>query len=63
MDQLLSVVSVCGLTNDVEDRAFWHAQSPESRLRALEFLRRVMYGDAATAGLQRILAVAQLEPG
>ena len=68
MDQLLgeyrldkSALRVCGPTDEAEDRAFWQAQSPEARLQALEFMRRVMYGDAATARLQRFLAVAQCE--
>ncbi|GAB5537582.1 MAG: hypothetical protein Rubg2KO_38310 [Rubricoccaceae bacterium] len=38
---------------DAEDRAFWHAQTPGARLRALEYLRRTHYGDAATAPIQR----------
>ncbi len=69
MDQLFgdyhldkSVVSVCGLADDLADRMYWHAQSPDARMRALEFMRRVMYGDAAAARLQRVLAVAQREP-
>jgi len=58
-----SAVTVCALADEAHDRAFWHAQSPEARLQALEFMRRVMYGDAATARLQRLLTVAQCEPG
>jgi hypothetical protein len=58
-----TVVTVSSLADDCDERAFWHAQTPEARLQALEFMRRVMYGDAATARLQRVLAVDQLEPG
>lgn len=58
-----TVVSISSLTDDSDERAFWHAQTPEARLQALEFMRRVMYGDAATARLQRVLAFDQFERG
>lgn len=68
MDQLLgeyrldkSAIRVSGLADEAEDRSFWHAQSPEARLQALEFMRRVMYGNAATARLQRVLTIAELQ--
>lgn len=44
-----------------DDNAFWHAQSPQSRLAALERLRQIAYGDYdSSARLQRLLAVAPL---
>ena len=36
------------------------SKTPLERLRALEYLRRMAYGPAATARLQRVLSVAQL---
>jgi hypothetical protein len=42
--------------------AFWRRQSPAARLRAMELMRQINYGQAATSGrLKRILEVAQLE--
>jgi hypothetical protein len=44
---------------DAEDRAFWSKQSPQARLRAMELLRRINYGKAATGRLQRVLEIVQ----
>ena len=42
------------------DNRYWWAQSPEKRLRALEYMRQVAYGyDPATTRLQRVLEVAE----
>ena len=55
------VTSLQGMENDV---AFWQAQTPQARLRAMELLRRINYGQTATsARLKRVLEVAQLEKG
>src|SRR5262249_1670765 len=45
------------------DRAFWASQTPEARLRAMELMRRINYGKAATGRLQRILEVVQPKKG
>jgi hypothetical protein len=56
--------SVAALTDESDERQFWHSVTPEERLRALEFLRQVMYGyDPTTARLQRVLEIAQLGKG
>ena len=39
---------------EAEDRRFWWSQTPEARLQAVQYLREVSYGDAATARLQRV---------
>ena len=48
---------------DDQDRAevrYWHAQTPQTRIGALEGLRRLNFGEeAATARLQRVLEVTQ----
>jgi hypothetical protein len=55
----LGVTSLADLGHDI---AFWHAQTPQLRLRTMELLRRINYGHAATsARLKRVLEVAQLE--
>lgn len=42
------------------DNRYWWAQSPEKRLRALEYMRQVAYGyDPATIRLQRVFEAAE----
>ena len=54
--------SVARLTDPDDALEYWLSRSVEDRLRALERLRRISYGDTvATAGLQRVLEVARLE--
>ena len=49
---------------EAADRVYWHLRTPEERLQALELMRQSAYGyDPATARLQRILEIAQLEEG
>ena len=57
--------TVLTVTDDFTDREttlWWHAQSPEARLRHMMLLRRLNYGDRAAAGLQRVLEVAERAP-
>ncbi len=47
--------STVSLFDDADDDAYWHAQTPEARLRAPELLRQINYGDDPdTARLQRL---------
>ena len=47
---------------DAADRAYWHSRTPEERLQAVELMRQSAYGyDPATARLQRVLEITQLE--
>ncbi len=42
------------------DRQFWHAKTPEERLRHLEALRELNYGpEVINQGLQRLFAVLE----
>jgi hypothetical protein len=41
------------------DREYWFSRKPEERLEYLELLRRMDYGSAATARLQRVLEIAE----
>jgi hypothetical protein len=43
---------------EAEERAYWHSRTPAERLRHVELLRRINYGDRATGRLQRVLEVA-----
>jgi len=46
------------------DLAYWHARTPEERLRHLESLRESNYGpEAFNQGLQRVLTVSERAPG
>jgi hypothetical protein len=50
------------LDNREEEMAYWHRQSPEERLRAMELMRRINYGEhASTARLQRLFEVVERE--
>jgi len=55
-----SAFSVVSLDEQDDEGAYWADKTPEERMRALEYLRRMAYGDAATARLQRVLSVAEL---
>lgn len=46
---------------DEDDKRFWLSKTPQERLQHIEHLRRVNYGDRATARLQRVLEVTQRE--
>jgi len=50
--------SVAKLGEDDTDE-FWRSRSPDERLEYMEHLRRMNYGNAATARLQRVLEVAR----
>ncbi len=52
--------SVGNVVDQDDDGAYWQTKSPQERMAALEYLRRMAYGPAATARLQRVLTVAQL---
>jgi hypothetical protein len=53
----ISVTTFAGM--GAQDKAFWATQTPNARLRAMELMRRINYGKAATARLQRLLEIVQ----
>lgn len=55
--------SVVPLSQQGDDGAYWRTKTPEERMRALEYLRRMAYGDAATAPMQRVLSIGRHEDG
>ncbi len=55
-----SAFSVVSLDDQDDDGAYWRDKTPQERMRALEYLRRMAYGHAATARVQRVPSVAQL---
>ncbi|MCC6498995.1 MAG: hypothetical protein IT313_01870 [Anaerolineales bacterium] len=44
---------------DKQDKAYWLSRTPSERLAYMELLRRINYGSAATARLQRVLEIAE----
>ena len=38
----------------------WSTKTPEERLRALEYVRRMAYGSAATERIQKVFEVVNL---
>jgi len=50
-----SVMSVAKLDDPSDDGDFWRSRTPRERLIGLEHLRRLNYGPAAHARLQRVL--------
>jgi hypothetical protein len=59
-----TAVTVVGLTERQNDRAYWLSRTPAERFEALELLRQIAYGyDPATERLQRVFEIAQLERG
>lgn len=57
-----AVFSVVPLARADDDLAYYLRKTPVDRLAAVEINRRMVYGyDRATARLQRVLEVAELE--
>ena len=57
-----SQLSLGSIDDHSEDKEYWQGQSAHARLRAIETLRRLNYGERATsARLQRLLTVAEPE--
>ena len=44
---------------DRQDKEYWLSRTPYERLQYMELLRRINYGHAATARLQRVLEIAE----
>ena len=56
-----SALSVASISEETDDKEYWHAKTPQERLEAVELMRQVNYGyDPATTRLQRVLEVVQL---
>lgn len=47
--------SVVSLSDQSDDKDYWLAKTPIDRIRHIEILRRINYGNSATSRLQRIL--------
>jgi hypothetical protein len=51
--------SIAPLFDESDEKAYWLSRTPQERLHHIEILRRINYGDSATARLQRVLELAQ----
>jgi hypothetical protein len=59
-----TVFSTGSLLEPSDEKSYWLARSPYLRLRAVEWMRQVIYGyDPSATRLQRILEVAQRSQG
>jgi len=54
--------SVVALDEADDERAYWWSRTPQERMRHLEYLRRVNYGDRAGERLQRVFEVVECTP-
>jgi hypothetical protein len=43
------------------DQAFWLSRPSGERMRALETLRRAVWGEAATAPMQKVLEIVEVD--
>lgn len=57
LDKTAIVVETLDALTD--DSTYWATQTPQARLAALELMRRINYGHAATGRLQRVLEVVE----
>ena len=58
MDKSVLLVS---LSEESDEKEYWHSKTPYERLAAVELMRQINYGyDPTTTRLQRVLEVAQL---
>ncbi len=57
-------MTIASLFDESDEKSYWLSRSPHERLQALELMRQTLYGyDPATARLQRVLEIAELERG
>jgi hypothetical protein len=54
-----SAFSIGWLTDESDEKAYWLARTPQERLRQMEILRRINYGNRATERLQRVLEITE----
>ena len=54
-----TVFAIASLTDESDEKAYWHSQTPYVRLQHMELLRQINYGPSATTRLQRVLEFTQ----
>jgi hypothetical protein len=58
-----SAFSVSNSFEHSAEKTYWLTRTPHERLRHIETLRRINYGNRATARLQRVLEITQRASG
>jgi hypothetical protein len=53
--------SIVSLTEDLGEKAYWLARTPQERLKQVEILRRINYGNKSAARLQRVFEITERE--
>ena len=56
-----SAVVISSLDGEDDAKRFWWSKTPEERLQAVEFLRRLNLVRCLTARLQRVLEIIELQ--
>ena len=57
-----SAFSIVDLQDSNDEKKYWNSKSPQERVQAIEIMRKILYGEDATAGrLQRILEITKLK--
>ena len=56
----MKTFEVANLMDNSNDKTWWKKQSVADRLVALLELRKIVYGDAVTGRLQRVLEITEL---
>ena len=52
-------LSITASLDDPANKRYWHAESPQARIRHIEVLWQMNYGNLATQQLQRVLEVGE----
>lgn len=56
--------SVASLSDETDEKAYWHSKTAYERLQAVELMRQVIYGyKLPAARLQRVFEAAELKAG
>ena len=56
-----TALSLSPLDEHSDEKTYWLSRTPHERLRHVEMLRRINYGDQATARIQRVLDYVERE--
>lgn len=54
-----NVLSISSLSDQSDDKKYWLSRTPIERIEHIELLRRINYGHAASARLQRVLEIVE----
>jgi hypothetical protein len=56
------VLKVGSLLEPSDEKEYWLSKTPRERLEAVELMRHIVYGDAASGRMKRVLEVIQRPP-